>query len=98
MASRKELEALITLAGKVDPSLKRALQQVESDSRRTQSQLSQMSAASNKLVSGLVKTGLAAGAAIGTGSCRCAESIFQSHICGVGPRYLIGPYDRTVIH
>lgn len=64
MASKRELEALIVLAGKVDPSLQNALRKAQGETTKTSSSMKKLTDMSNKFIGGVVKTAVTVGAGI----------------------------------
>lgn len=66
-ANRRELEALIILAGRIDPSLRDALRRAQGDMDRTSSGMSRFAAGTAKIVGGVVKSAALLGGAITIG-------------------------------
>lgn len=64
MASKRELKALITLAGKVDPSLRKALQTAAKDTQGVSGKLKTLAAGTGKAMKAIGKTMAVAGTAI----------------------------------
>lgn len=67
MASKKELKALITLAGKVDPSLQTALLKASSEASKTSNKLSKIGSFAAKGLQVAGKAVLAVGSAVAAG-------------------------------
>lgn len=61
MASKRELEALIVLAGKIDPSLQKALKSAEKNTKSLNNETSRLAQVSSKAF-GVMKKGVAVGA------------------------------------
>lgn len=67
-SNKKELQALITLAGKVDPSLKKALQQAQGQTSKTTGKLNKLGSTAGKTMKKIGKGIAVAGAAIVSGA------------------------------
>jgi hypothetical protein len=67
MASKKELQALIVLAGKIDPSLAKALKSAQNETKKTSSVMSTLASSTNKFVGKVVKSAAVLGAAVVAG-------------------------------
>lgn len=67
MASKKELQALIVLAGKVDPSLKNALKIAQNQTSKTSGKLNKYGAMAGKVMGVMGKATIATGAALVAG-------------------------------
>lgn len=67
MANQKELKALITLAGKIDPSLSKALKLAQNGTSKSASSLNKFSSLSSKVMGKVGKATLAVGASISAG-------------------------------
>lgn len=61
LASKKELEALIVLAGKVDPSLQNALKKAQNGTTKTANSMNTLAKSTNKFVGKVVKSAAAVG-------------------------------------
>jgi hypothetical protein len=64
VASKRELEALIVLSGKVDPSLQKALKKAQGDTTKTSSSMQKLSVATNKFMGNIVKSAVTVGAGL----------------------------------
>ncbi|WP_026486684.1 phage tail tape measure protein [Caldanaerobius polysaccharolyticus] len=77
MASKKELQALITLAGKIDPSLQSALRKAQSETLKTSSAMSKLSKTVDSVFKGIGKAALYVGAPLAAGIALVAKNGLQ---------------------
>lgn len=77
MASKRELEALIVLAGKIDPSLQNALKKAQGETTKTSSSMQKLTQVSNKYVNGIIKSAVAVGVGVAAGLAVVAKEGIQ---------------------